>query len=116
APLPVEVGPATVRVPAVFVRLIWPAPVAVAVKLAPSLSVMNTPPEPAAAVMVPAVVRIFAPAVPIPLVPAAGVTRFIVPTPAFKRLPGAWVMEPPVALPPALVATAMLPPEPTVML
>src|SRR6267378_620342 len=81
APLPVEVGPATTSVPVVLVSVIGPAPVAVAVKLAPSVSVMNTPPEPAAAVIVAAVVRILAPAVPMPLAPAAGVVRLTVPAP-----------------------------------
>src|SRR5574341_349733 len=114
-PLPVEVAPATVSVPVVLVRLIAPAPVAVAVKLAPFVSVMNTPPEPDAAVTVPAVVWIFAPAVPIPLAPTVGVVRMTLPAPAFSRVPALSVMEPPVALPPVFVATVIFPPEPTVM-
>jgi hypothetical protein len=78
APLTLEVGPATVSVPVVLVTLIRPAPPAVAVKFAPSVSVMKTPPEPEAAVIVPAVVRMFASTVPMPLVPAAGVARLTV--------------------------------------
>src|SRR5262249_36194436 len=70
--------------------------------------------EPAAAVTFPAVVRIFAPAVPTPLVPAAGGTRLTVPAPAFRMVPGAWGMEPPVAFAPPVVATAVVPPQPTV--
>src|SRR5438552_15474547 len=56
APVPVLVVPAITRTPVVEVRLIGPAPVAVAVTLAPSLSARNTPPDPALAVTVPAVV------------------------------------------------------------
>ena len=61
APLPVELAPFTVSVPVVLVRLIGPAPVALAVKLAPSDSVMKTPPDPVVAVTVPAVVRMWRP-------------------------------------------------------
>ena len=61
--------------------MIGPAPAAVTAKLAPSVSVMNTPPEPALAVTVPAVVRIGVPAVPIPLGLAADVVNANVPDP-----------------------------------
>src|SRR5262250_447424 len=82
APLPVAIGVATESVPVVLARVIGPAPVAVAVKLAPFVSVMKTPPEPAAAVMVSAVVRTGAPTAPMPLVPDVGVRRATVPVPA----------------------------------
>ena len=55
-PVTLLVAPAMFSVPLVLVNAMSPAPVAVAVKLAPSVSVMYTPPEPVAAVMVPAVV------------------------------------------------------------
>src|SRR5262244_1892972 len=116
APLPVEIGVAMVSVPVVFVREIGPAPVVDTLKVAPFVSVMNTPPEPAAALIVPAVVRIGAPAAPMPLAPVVGVVRFTVPVPTLSSVAAVWVMDPPVALPPVSVATVMVPPEPVVML
>src|SRR5207253_4113255 len=91
-------------------------PLAAAMTLAPSVSRMNTPPEPAAAVIVPAVVRIFAAGVPIPLALALGVVRSTVPAPTFSKVAAVWVMEPPVVLPPVFVATVSVPPDPVVML
>src|SRR4030095_1857755 len=114
-PLPVDIGPATVSVPVVLVRLIAPVPVAVAVVFAPFVSVMKTPPEPAAAVTVPAVVRMFAPAVPIPLAPVVGVARLTAPVPAVRRIPAPCVMEPPVVFAPVFVATVIVPPDPVDM-
>ena len=115
-PLPVVVAPPMVSVPARLVRPIGPAPAAVAVKLAPSVSVMKTPPDPAVPVTVAAVVRIGAPDVPIPLAPAAGVVRMTEPAPVARRLPVVWVIEPPVTLGPVFVATVIRPPEPVLML
>jgi hypothetical protein len=86
APEAVEVAPEMSSAPVVLVRLMAPPPVAVVVKLAPSLSVMNTPPVPLLAVMVAACVRIFAPAVPMFLPLTAGVERFIVPPPTLRRV------------------------------
>ena len=102
--------------PVALARSIAPAPVAVAVKLAPFVSVTNTPPEPALAVTDPAVVPIGVPATPIPLAPAAGVVSITVPAPVSRIIPGACVIDPPVALPPVSVATAMVPPAPVPML
>jgi len=56
-------------------------------KLAPSLSVINIPLVPECAVMVPAVVRIFAPEVPILLAEVAGVVKIMVPLPTSRRVP-----------------------------
>jgi hypothetical protein len=95
-----------------LVRLIA---VAVAVKAVPFASVMNTPPDPAVAVIVPAAVWMGAPAAPMPLDPAAGVVRIREPVPALRRLPAAWLIEPPVVLAPGLVRTVILPPDPVVM-
>src|SRR4029453_3226757 len=109
APLPVDVGPATVSVPVALVRLIAPAPVAVAGKAAPSVSVTKAPPEPVAAVMVPAEVSTLAPGEPIRAV-AAPVRRVTVSFPVSRSVAAVWVMDPPVALPPVFVATLIVPP------
>ena len=98
-PPPVTLAPAMFKVPAVLVSAMSPvAPVTLAVKLAPSLSVINIPPVPAAAVMVPAVVRMFAPLLPMPLA-APPVVRATVPEPLFNKVAAVCVIEPPVALP-----------------
>ncbi len=76
-PVPVPVAPPMVSVFALLVSAMLPAPVAVAVKLAPSVSVMNTPPESAVAMIVLAVVLIGARFAPIPL-PAALAVRVTV--------------------------------------
>src|SRR5262245_5078232 len=55
-PVWVLVVPATVRVPSRLRTSTFPAPVAVAVRVAPSVSARKSPPAPAAAVMLPAVV------------------------------------------------------------
>src|SRR2546430_16598186 len=51
---------------------------------------------------------------PLPL-PPGGVASLTVPAPALRSVPAAWVSDPPVALPPVFVATAILPPDPTVI-
>src|SRR3984893_17198172 len=113
-PVPLVIGPATVSVPPV-VRFTGPAPAAVAVKVAPSVSLMKTPPEPAAAVTEPAAVWTGAPAVPMELAPAAGVVSVTGPVPALSSPPAGWMMDPPVELPPVLVITVIPPPEPAAM-
>ena len=80
APLAVLVAPPMFNVPEVeLVRPIAPAPVAVAVNVAPLYDVTNTPPLPAVAMIVPATSMIFVSAVPIPLVPPLGVVSTTVP-------------------------------------
>ena len=114
-PLPVLVVPAMLSVPLVLVMAILPAPVAVAVKLAPFASVMNTPPEPADAVMVSAFVRMGVPDEPIALVPVVLVLSATVPPTPLFSVPDAWVIEPPALLLPPAVVTAIVPPAPVVM-
>ena len=92
-----------------------PAPLAAAIKLAPSLSVMNTPLVPVLAEIVPAVVKMGVAAAPMLAPTIAGVVRLIVPVPTFNNVPAVCVMSPPVALPPVLVATMSVPPEPAVI-
>src|SRR5207247_6447130 len=108
APLPVEIGVATVSVPVVLVRVMAPAPVAVALKLGPFDSVMKTPPEPAAAVIVSAAVRMGVPATPMLLAPAVGVATPTVPVAAVRKIGSASSSDTPEMLPPALAATAIV--------
>jgi hypothetical protein len=76
---------------------------------------MKTPPDPAVPLAVPALTRIGVDDVPTPLDPPVGVVRVTVPLPTSRSLLAEWVMEPPVVLPPVLVATVIVPPEPVVM-
>jgi len=86
APLPVDIGEATVNVPAVLVSVMGPAPAAVALKLAPFDSVMKTPPEPATAVMLSAEVSTGVPDTPMLLAPEVGVARFTAPVPTLRSV------------------------------
>ncbi len=67
------------------------------------------------AVIVPAVVKMLAPDEPMFAPAIAGVVRLIVPAPTLSSVPAVCVMSPPVVLPPVLVATASVPPEPVVI-
>ena len=92
-----------------LVRLTCPAPVAVAAKLAPFVSVTKTPPEPAAAFTVPAGVSIEDPAAPMPL-RARGRSRQVDRARCgVESVPAAWVIEPPVILAPVSVLTVIVP-------
>ena len=95
-PPPVALAPPMFKVPAVLVSAMLPvAPVTLAVKLAPSLSVIEIPPVPVAAVIVSAVVKI--PVIPLPAPP---VVRATVPAvPLLNNVEAVCVIEPPVALP-----------------
>ena len=116
APEPLELAPPIANAPVVLVRVIAPAPVAVAVTLAPLLSVMKTPFVPVLAVIVSAVVRMGVATAPMLAPTIAGVVRLIVPVPTLSNVAAVCVMAPPVALPPVLVATVSVPPEPVVIL
>ena len=115
APEPLELAPAIVSAPVVLVSVIAPAPVSVAVKLAPSLSVINIPLVPVLALIVAAVVNMLAPDDPMLAFVIAAVLRLIVPLPTLSKVAAVCVMSPPVTLPPVLVATVSVPPEPVVI-
>ena len=76
---------------------------------------MKIPPVPLLAVIVSAVVRMFAPPVPIPLAALPVLKAMVPPAPLLSNVPAACVIETPLVLPPVLVATVIVPPAPVAM-